>query len=596
MVGPVLKQELLLGGRRNRLHVLRWLYAALLVLELLWCCVEFMQEEFHRAQAANQNRGRDARNPVSAPEIIGYRFAERFFVRQQTFILLLITPAFVAGAITDEKRSGTLQYLALTDLESRHIVLGKLLARLGQVGLVIMAGLPLFAVMAGFGGISPVSMVFVPLVLVMPLFGLSAATLLMSVFCKQTRDAVMGLYLIFFFAAVAVTLAGGPFRYLDPLFVLEPAWGAKSQLDLPEAVRRLVVSGLLWGAIGATCTVVAAAFMMRVYLKGLESLRPEQSAWYHAGRDAVPDEPVRWRETQVEGLAPFAALRWIPTWMAIGLIVLASTASSLAVLWWAKDPKAGVADVLRASMDLDVRKAAELLPGASTGFFLQGLGAMFVWSLVVGIRCSGSIALEREKQTWEAVLLTPMTAKQIVRGKLWGVMGASGWYLMAYAAPAMALSAFGGPLSLFYCLLWIAVTVLAMYYVGAAGLWCSVRAKESWRSLLFTMAWAYLGGGVLWVVLTPAFTVIMGLLFILLWLLDLMLGLGLAGLAFNRHLWQVFFISSCVGLAIAFWLLAAMFVNRTVRWIADRDRTRHWYEEQVYRRSRRPEMPLRQRI
>ena len=30
-----------------------------------------------------------------------------------------------------------------------------------------------------------------------------------------------------------------------------------------------------------------------------------------------------------------------------------------------------------------------------------------------------------------------------------------------------------------------------------------------------------------------------------------------------------------------------MFMNRTVRYIADRDRTRHWYDEPVYRRPRR---------
>jgi len=60
--------------------------------------------------------------------------------------------------------------------------------------------------------------------------------------------------------------------------------------------------------------------------------------------------------------------------MAISLIVLASAASSLAVLWWAKDPRASTADVLRASMDLTCAKAAELLAGASAGFFLQGLG------------------------------------------------------------------------------------------------------------------------------------------------------------------------------------------------------------------------------
>src|SRR5262245_12481024 len=514
---------MLLGGRRNRLHVLRWLYAALLVVEVLAIGIMLLQDEYDRAIA-----GRPF-TPSSWAEIAAVRFADLFVV-QQLFILQLITPAFVAGAITDEKRSGTLQYLALTDLESRHIILGKLVARVCQVALVMIAGLPLFAIMAGFGGIPPISMVFALLVLIMPMFGLSAATLRASVYCKQTRDAVLGLYVVFFVVGVIAWLVGGPLLYLDPIFVLEPAWGPPGSHDLGEAVRRLVISGAIWGTIGAVCTVVAAARMMPVFLKGLESLRPEASAWYQAGRDPVPEEPVRWRETQVEGIAPFDIFRRVPQWLAITLIVLASTGSSLLVLYLAKDPRASVADVLRASMEMNVRKASELLPGASSLFFLQGLAAMFLASLVVGIRCSGSIALEREKQTWEAVLLTPMTAKQIVRGKLWGVMGAATWYLLAYAAPAVALASFGGPLALCYTLLWIAVTVLGMYFIGSAGLWCSVRAKDSWRSLIHTLAIGYVGGLVLGLVLTPAFAVVMGLLLIILLVVDFFLGTALATL------------------------------------------------------------------
>src|SRR4051812_44370353 len=102
-----------------------------------------------------------------------------------------------------------------------------------------------------------------------------------------------------------------------------------------------------------------------------------------------------------------------------------------------------LADLLRAALRLDVVKLQALLPGASTGFLVQSLVALLLATLVVGVRCSGSITGEREKQTWEALLLTPVPAPQIVRSKLWGVIGASYWYLLAYAAPAAALSIVG---------------------------------------------------------------------------------------------------------------------------------------------------------
>ena len=87
-----------------------------------------------------------------------------------------------------------------------------------------------------------------------------------------------------------------------------------------------------------------------------------------------------------------------------------------------------------------------------------------------------------------------MSAKQLVAGKLWGVMGACYWYLLAYAVPAVLLSALGGVGCLGWTALWLAVTVLAMYYMGAVGIWCSARSKSSWRSLLGTMAMGYLFG------------------------------------------------------------------------------------------------------
>jgi ABC-type transport system involved in multi-copper enzyme maturation permease subunit len=600
MVGPVLHQEMLLGGRRNRLHVLRWLYAGLLVIEIIVLFLSFQSEELARAQRNFMMGGAEAYNRTSAPEVVGERFAV-LFVRQQMILLLLVTPAFVAGAITDEKRSGTLSYLVLTDLEARHIVLGKIVARLAQVALVMLAGLPLFALLAGFGGIQPITMLFSVLVLILPLFGLASAALLASVWCRQTRDAVLGLYLVGMVGALVVFLVGGPLRYLDPVYCLAPAWGPPGAIDLSEMARRMTVGGIVWGLLGGACLLAAAARLLPVYIRELESVRPEQTTWYSAGREPLEDEPVHWRERNVEGLAPSQGLRRVPQWLGIAVVATLTTLSSLGILYWAKGPKTSTADVLRASMELNVRKVASLLPDASQGFWVQGLAAMFLGSLVVGIRCSGSIANEREKQTWEAVLLTPMTAKQIVRGKLWGVLGASVWYLLAYAAPAVSLSAFGGPLALFYTLLWGAVTVLAMYFIGAAALWCSVRARNSWHSLLHTLVVGYLGGLVLYMVITPAIGIVVGLLLVALLLIDMVIGTNLARLALNAGMFgdgmrRVFFVSSCVSLVVAFWLLTKLFMARAVRWIADRDRTRHWHDEPLYRRSRINEPILRPRV
>ena len=52
-----------------------------------------------------------------------------------------------------------------------------------------------------------------------------------------------------------------------------------------------------------------------------------------------------------------------------------------------------------------------------------------------------------------------------------------------------------------------------------------------------------------------------------------------------RSFLQLFSAASSVGLALIFWLMARLFLNRAQRWVADRERTRHWKEEP---RSLRP--------
>jgi hypothetical protein len=134
-----------------------------------------------------------------------------------------------------------------------------------------------------------------------------------------------------------------------------------------------------------------------------------------------------------------------------------------------------------------------------------------------------------------------------------------------------------------------------MYFIGATGLLCSVKAKDSWRSLLHTMVVGYLGGLVLYTILSPFIFIVAGLLLLVLVLVDIGLGTSFATMCVRNlpYFLHVFFISSCISLVIIFWALAVLFMQRTVRHIADRERTRHWYDEPLYRRSRRPELDVR---
>lgn len=595
MVGTIVGQEMLLGGRRFRLHVLRWVLAGWLVLQVLWLFWLFATEEFALARIRMMTRGGETAAHASAPEVVGARFAS-LFVWQQAVLLFLITPVVTGSALIDEKREGTLQYLLLTEVETRHLVLGKLIGRTLQVLLLLMAGLPLFALLAGFGAVAPLTLVFVFASQLLPLFGMAALTLLVSVWCRQVRDAVLTVSSLVLAGWVAQSLVGGPLSLLNPLWVLEPAWGPIGSLDLPEALRRLGGSAALWGGLTVGCLATAAAALRGAYIRQMTRERKDGTGWLRSAVEPIEDDPIHWREENLEGLAPLAMLRSVPRWLGITLVGLASAVSSSAILLGSLAPGASLPRLMGALLQLNLRDVSGMLPDASLGFLGQGVVVTFLASLVVGIRCAGTVTLERENKTWEALLLTPLSAHRIVQGKLWGIMEASYAYLLAYAGPALCLSALAGPLALIYTLVWLAVTVLAMYFLGATGLYCSVRSQTSWGSLLKTLGIGYLGSLAVSLVCSPGFFILIVMMLLMLVFIDLALGTSLSRWSFsltNPTFIRVLWLSVAFGLAVLFWLLARLFLRWAHRWVADRERTRHWEDAPVYRRSRMTRAPTR---
>src|SRR5437868_6931854 len=307
MIGPVLAQELLLGSRRSRQHLFRRIYTGWLAAQVLF---------FYFLYLVDAN-------------IIGYKmfgaainnhattdFATSFvgkLVYQQLVLLLLATPAFAAGAITDEKASGTLQYLLAADLASSEIILGKLLGRAAQVAVLALAALPLLCFIGVFGGLNLLFLLALLAVSIAPMFALGAASLLASVWSKQTRDAVLAVYFVGIVGYLVLWYLGwlAPF---DPLYVLDPAWGASP--DVKALAGRLLLSILAWGGIGALSLGLATWRLRSVYLKQLEGEgRAKKVRWWRARRGAIADEPIRWKERHVEGVAPLAMLRRVPRWV-----------------------------------------------------------------------------------------------------------------------------------------------------------------------------------------------------------------------------------------------------------------------------------------
>jgi ABC-type transport system involved in multi-copper enzyme maturation permease subunit len=595
MVGPILHHEMMLGSRRSRQYFFRWIYAGWLVLQVAFACL-----------LGAFGSG----TPDTA------RYFIRWFVVQQIFLVILATPAFVAGAITDEKARGTLQYLLTTDVTSWQVIVGKLLGRSFHVVVLALAGLPLFCFLGALGGLGPLQLLLLAAgVLLPPLLAVGAGSLLTSVWCRRTSDAVIGLYVIGALVLVAVLRLPGPLHYFDPFYPVEPLLEVDNLWELvlwllgyPLARGSATAAGG-WQEIGGrflealavatgiavVCLGLAVWRLRPAYIRQLQGEGRKKDQWWRARRALVSDNPIRWKEQHVEGLAPISLLRRVPTWVAVLFIFSVTTALAVAILAMFLPANVTAAHVLRLVAELKFDELAALFvplagsPGPPYSFMGLGVLAMLIAGLVVGIRCSGAVSGEREKQTWEALLLTPLTSRQLIRGKLWGIMGSSYLYLVAYGVPALALSLLGGPGSVFWVIIWLGVALLAMYFIGAAGIWCSVRCKSSWRSLLWTMGIGYGGGALVFLVTSPVMLILAFIILLGLFVVDSYFGTGFGSTAASgfASFFTAFLVAACVVLAGAFWGMAWFFLNDAQKWVADRERTRHWRDEPLRFRPRR---------
>jgi ABC-type transport system involved in multi-copper enzyme maturation permease subunit len=570
MVGPILNQELLLSSRRGWLVIIRRIFTGWLVFLIMF---------FYIIYVFNWRVTGD-------PEAVNY-FGVGFtrdLVWQQMILIFLATPAFAAGAVTDEKLRGTLQYLLCADVTAADVVLGKLFGRVIQVGLLSLCALPVICFAGVFGGINLVALVALIAVTVMPMFALASASLLASVWSRQTRDAVIGIYitvLIFYFVTSWLGIAS----VFNPVEVLEPAWG--SSLDLAEVFRRLLLSVLAWGSIAIVCCSLAIWRLRPAYLRQLQGQdRPRKVRWWLARRKAVPDEPIRWKERHVEGIAPFAFLRRIPRWLGMVSVFLITTAACISILIQAALTSITIDEVWRLASHLDFGKLSTPMGPAVRGFEGLGFIAMLLTSALVGLRCSSAVTGERERQTWEALLLTPMPVKELIDGKLRGVIGAAVPYFVAYAAPALVLSLFAGPICVMWTLIWIGISWMAMHFLGAAGLWCSVRAKTSWRSLLWTVGMGYVVGFLLFVVAWPLAGIIMLAFMLTILFLQLLLKVDLMYVLSSLSFPQFFF-GTLLFMVAGFLALRIYFIRTAQSYVADRERVRHWAEEPPAPRPRR---------
>jgi ABC-type transport system involved in multi-copper enzyme maturation permease subunit len=479
MIGAILFQEQVFAGHRKSRFPLSYLYICwvlFLLCRLLWSYGPIqILKGFH------------------APELIGCfacDFVDAFGAHQLLFWAVLVPP-FTVGALIDEKTHGTLQELLLTDLSARDIILGKLLGRTAPFARLALFAVPLFVFFAAFAAVGPVAIVGWTVISGLQLLAIGAGSLLAGVWCTKLRDAVLAAYGVAFGGYLLARWLGAD-QVFDTAYVLEPTWDAGAAAEIASHV---LLCGLAWGSLAILTGGLAVWRLRPAYLR--ETARPDGASTsdkHAVRRPEVGDDPVYWKERYVEGFTHARFLRRLPTTVSFGIFFTASLALTGLTYWNNLPPDVTWAELLEAVRNHDfssARKMLTLRDDLDHVFRSLGLALVAVASLLAGVRGAVSISGERERDTWEPLLLTAISAREIFRGKLRGIMAATHLHLFALALPLLVWSAFCGILEFYQSACFGILAVLQMYIVGGMGIHISLITATTRQSLFHVLGcWA----------------------------------------------------------------------------------------------------------
>jgi len=531
LVGPLFFCELVRFARRGRSILLRTSYALFLFLGLYFVYQQLFPFDTLLRWPFGQG-------PSLRPADVA-RFSATFAVAilaLQSVAVVVLTPAYLAGAVAEERERRTLDLLLTTDLSNRDIIVGKLLGRLSHLGGILLAGLPILSLLQLWGGVRPSVLLAGFAATAATLFSAGSVSIMYSVLTSKSLSALMLSYVTVLFVFLACV--GVPF--LSPLgFVLflEEQLGVGLLRGVllgggnwvPGAVTPSGATGppvasvsaaaqaytLLHGAIGLFCLAVAVGNFpggtlpeppprprprwerrsrrrrgRRLRVRVVGGWGPEETLDPHrerhrppgsgsAGHYPVTDAALLWKEVyHGADLTAGWGFRvvYVPV-VVVGLVLVLNALLGVLLWFWGPGqlfPLVELGKFLHEEVQPILRFLATLLAS--------------VWCLAVAWRAAGSVAREREQRTLGDLLVLPTSRAAILGAKWVGGPLRFRWlgYLLAAVLTVALLSGAMHPAAV--VLLTVAVAV-HVAFLASLGVWLSLENRNT--------LWAYLSMAVM---------------------------------------------------------------------------------------------------
>lgn len=474
-VGPLFFYELVRLARRGRGTVLRVLYLAVL-LAVLWRVHQSWQSQWSIARDAG------AVHPaVTLNQAAG--FAERFIYNLlivQNLAVFLLTPIYVASALTEERERRTLDLLFTTHLSDWEIVLGKLFARLGFLGAVLLAGFPVLALLQLWGGIDMAVLAANFTLTAVNMLAVGGLCIWISATTPTMTQSILCSYAVMIPGMFC--LSCGSWAGISP-FLIRPDMLANSSgaVTVYEAMFASVARmGLIGVGLGTICTFLGV-FSLRdmegqkfaprptkpppvpapgsVKLPEMEPARPPLPP--------VTDQPLLWKELHAGGEV------WTRSPMVLGPSFLLFLPYVVVLVVWyginwffAIEPKARE-DLIQ--VWLNITRLMVIMVSA--------LGCV-----AAGFFAAGSVAREREQRTLDSLLTLPVSRRDILNAKwIAAIVRGHGWlYLVAVFCFAEVLMTG----SLARQVLRLSVPFLHLLFVVSLGIFLSVFSRTMQRAYI----------------------------------------------------------------------------------------------------------------
>jgi ABC-type transport system involved in multi-copper enzyme maturation permease subunit len=376
------------------------------------------------------------------------RFAESFVgavLVLQTMAVFVLTPAYVAGAIVEEREGKTLELLFTTHLSDREIVLGKMCGRLVHLGGVLLTGIPILGLTPFFGGVDMQTVLTGFAAAFLTLLGIGSLCMLVSVHHRTVVGAVTTAYFFSFLFAL----------------ILLPVLASTIFSRAPTLLPFVVINGLLMVCLPVAISGLrewqhAGRPVVRHPLQTLLQRRSHSSRVKSVNTSSIAGRPLLWKELNYPRtdtdlafaiiVSPCVALFFLTLFVEMPL----TPANERFKLWTA---------VLR------------ILVLSLAGFTCVG----------AALRATGSLVRERHQKTLDGLLTLPISRREILSAKWLGGM-LRGRTLMKIGAGVLLVGVATLAVHPLGLLLFLAAFAAHLGFLASLGIWVSTMARTPVRA------------------------------------------------------------------------------------------------------------------